>query len=39
MIGKSQATKRTKSILSRKIFTTFTTIRKKNNELVTKRYF
>ena len=36
MIGKSQATKRTKSILSRKIFKTFTTIRKKNNELVTK---
>ena len=39
MIGKSQATKRTKSILSRKIFKTFITIRKKNNELVTKRYF
>jgi len=39
MIGKTQAIKRTKSILSRKIFKTFTTIRKKNNELVTKRYF
>ena len=39
MIGKSQATKRTKSILSRKIFITFATISKKNNELVTKRYF
>tara|TARA_Y100001970_G_scaffold290131_1_gene422713 strand:- start:309 stop:428 length:120 start_codon:yes stop_codon:yes gene_type:complete len=39
MIGKSQATKRTKSILPRKIFIAFTTIRKKNNELVTKRYF
>ena len=39
MIGKSQATKRTKSILSRKIFIAFTTIRKKNNKLVTRRYF
>tara|TARA_Y100000766_G_scaffold66346_1_gene55575 strand:- start:568 stop:687 length:120 start_codon:yes stop_codon:yes gene_type:complete len=39
MIGKSQATKRTKSILPRKIFITFTTIRKKNSKLVIKRYF